>query len=70
MSDARFPIGKFIFDGPPDPTQRERFIDDIAQVPPLCAPRCTALRRSRSRRPIARADGPSGKLPITCRKAI
>lgn len=33
MSDARFPIGKFIFDGPLDPTQRQRFIDDIAQAP-------------------------------------
>src|SRR5579862_3903996 len=33
MSDARFPIGKFTFDGPPDPIQRERFIDDIAQAP-------------------------------------
>ena len=33
MSDPRFPIGKFIYDGPPDAAQRKNFIDDIAQTP-------------------------------------
>src|ERR1700690_1951441 len=33
MSDPRFPIGKFSFDGPPDEGQRQRFIDDIEQTP-------------------------------------
>jgi len=33
MSDPRFPIGKFTFDGPPDQEQRTRLIDDIAQTP-------------------------------------
>jgi hypothetical protein len=33
MSDPRFPIGKFTFDGPPDAEQRQKFIEDIAQTP-------------------------------------
>jgi hypothetical protein len=32
MSDPRFPIGKFTFDGPPDAEQRNEFIEDIAQT--------------------------------------
>ncbi len=37
MSDPRYPIGKFIYEGPPDEQQRQRFIDEIEQTP-------TALR--------------------------
>jgi hypothetical protein len=33
MSDPRYPIGKFTFDGPPSEAQRSQFIDDIAQTP-------------------------------------
>jgi DinB superfamily len=33
MSDPRYPIGKFTFDGPPDEKQRQKFIDDIEQTP-------------------------------------
>src|ERR1700693_5106102 len=33
MSDPRFPIGKFKFDGPPSEAQRNRYIDDIEQTP-------------------------------------
>jgi uncharacterized damage-inducible protein DinB len=33
MSDPRYPIGKFAFDAPPDEKQRQKFIDDIEQVP-------------------------------------
>jgi hypothetical protein len=33
MSDPRYPIGKFTFDGPSDETQRNKFIDDIEQTP-------------------------------------
>jgi hypothetical protein len=33
MSDPRYPIGKFIFDGPPDEAQRKKFIDDIERTP-------------------------------------
>ena len=33
MSDPRYPIGKFTFDGPPDEQQRQKLIDDIAQTP-------------------------------------
>jgi hypothetical protein len=33
MSDPRYPIGKFSFDGPPDEQQRRTFIDDIEQTP-------------------------------------
>src|ERR1700690_2218448 len=33
MSDPRFPIGKFSFDGPPDEGQRQKFIDHIEQTP-------------------------------------
>jgi hypothetical protein len=33
MSDPRFPIGKFTFDGPTDQEQRTKLIDDIAQTP-------------------------------------
>ena len=34
MSDPRFPIGKFHYEGPPSPEQRGAFIDQIAQTPP------------------------------------
>jgi hypothetical protein len=33
MSDPRYPIGKFTFDGPPSEAQRNKFIDDIEQTP-------------------------------------
>src|SRR5713101_7359262 len=33
MSDPRYPIGKFTFDGPPSEAQRNNFIDDIEQTP-------------------------------------
>jgi hypothetical protein len=33
MSDPRYPIGKFTFDGPPDEQQRQRLINDIERTP-------------------------------------
>jgi hypothetical protein len=33
MTDLRFPIGKFHFNGPPTAEQRKKFIDDIAHAP-------------------------------------
>ena len=33
MSDPRYPIGKFKFDGPPSEAQRNQFINDIEQAP-------------------------------------
>jgi hypothetical protein len=33
MSDLRYPIGKFHFDGPPTEEQGKKFIDDISQAP-------------------------------------
>jgi hypothetical protein len=33
MSDPRFPIGKFHFDGPPSEDQRNKLIDDIGEAP-------------------------------------
>jgi hypothetical protein len=33
VSDARFPIGKFTYDGPPSQQQRDRFMDDIETAP-------------------------------------
>jgi DinB superfamily len=33
MSDPRYPIGKFTFDGPPDEAQRKKLIDNIEQTP-------------------------------------
>jgi hypothetical protein len=33
MTDLRYPIGKFHYDGPPTEEQRKKFIDDISQAP-------------------------------------
>ncbi len=33
MSDPRYPIGKFTYEGPPSEEQRKKFIDDISQTP-------------------------------------
>src|ERR1700680_4859334 len=33
MSDPRYPMGKFRFEGPPSEAQRSNFIDDIEQAP-------------------------------------
>jgi hypothetical protein len=33
MSDPRYPIGKFTFNGPPDEKERRKLIDDIEQTP-------------------------------------
>jgi hypothetical protein len=33
VSDPRYPIGKFKFDGPPGEAQRNKFIDDIEHAP-------------------------------------
>ncbi|MFZ0299538.1 MAG: putative metal-dependent hydrolase [Candidatus Sulfotelmatobacter sp.] len=33
MTDLRYPIGKFNFDGPPTEEQRKKLIDDIFQAP-------------------------------------
>jgi hypothetical protein len=35
MSDPRFPIGKFHFDGPPDAQRREKLIGDIENTPAM-----------------------------------
>jgi uncharacterized damage-inducible protein DinB len=38
MTDLRFPIGKFHYDGTPSEEQKKAFLDDIAQTPAnLCA---------------------------------
>ena len=33
MSDARFPIGKFQYDGPPTEEQKQKFLDEVALTP-------------------------------------
>jgi hypothetical protein len=33
MNDARYPIGKFQFDGPPSEEQRKKLIDNIGETP-------------------------------------
>ncbi len=33
MTDPRFPIGKFHYDGPPNAEQKQSFLDEIAQTP-------------------------------------
>src|SRR5580704_17136648 len=33
MSDPRYPIGKFRFDGPPSEAQRSKLIDEVEQAP-------------------------------------
>jgi uncharacterized damage-inducible protein DinB len=33
MTDPRFPIGKFHYDGPPNEQQKKNFVNDIAQTP-------------------------------------
>jgi len=33
MTDPRFPIGKFHYDGPPNAEQKQAFLDEIAQTP-------------------------------------
>ena len=33
MTDLRYPIGKFHFDGPPTEEQKKKFIDEISQAP-------------------------------------
>jgi hypothetical protein len=33
MSDPRYPIGKFTYDGPPDEQQRQKLITEIEQTP-------------------------------------
>jgi uncharacterized damage-inducible protein DinB len=33
MTDQRFPIGKFHYDGPPAEPQKQAFLDDIARTP-------------------------------------
>jgi hypothetical protein len=33
MSDLRYPIGKFTYEGPPTPQQRQQFLEQIEQTP-------------------------------------
>ncbi len=33
MNDARFPVGKFQYDGPPTEEQKKKFLDEIALTP-------------------------------------
>jgi hypothetical protein len=33
MTDLRYPIGKFNYEGPPTPEQRHEFLRDIEQLP-------------------------------------
>ncbi len=33
MSDPRYPIGNFTYDGPPNEAQRKKFIEDIEHAP-------------------------------------
>ncbi len=48
MTDPRYPIGKFTFDGPASETQRTKFIDDIEQAP--------AALRNRRQKPDSRTN--------------
>jgi hypothetical protein len=41
--DNRFPVGKFIYDGPPSEPQRNKFIDEIAQTPAALRAAVTGL---------------------------
>lgn len=41
--DHRFPVGKFVYDGPPSEPQRNQFIDHIAQAPAALRAAVTGL---------------------------
>ena len=69
MSDPRYPIGKFAFDGPTNAEQRKKLIADIERAPAALRAAVKDSRRSRSRRHTATAVGPCAKSFIMCLRA-
>ena len=64
MADARYPIGKFSFEGPLSDDQRIKFLEDIEQAPARLK---AAVKgpRSNSTHLIATADGPCARSSTT-----
>jgi hypothetical protein len=51
MSDPRYPIGKFAYEGAPSKEQRNKFIDDIAQTPAALRSAVNGLTREQLETP-------------------
>lgn len=63
MTDLRYPIGKFSYEGPPTEGQKQRFIDEIADTP-------TNLRDTVSRLFDAQLDTPYRPGGWTVRQVV
>jgi hypothetical protein len=57
MTDPRYPIGKFHFDGPPSLDQRTQLIEEIEQAPVALRDAVNGCLRNNSTRRIAKAVG-------------
>jgi hypothetical protein len=69
MSDPRYPIGQFTFDGPSSEAQRAKFIDEIEQTPARYVLRSGTSRQNRSKLHIAREAGRFARSCITYPRA-
>jgi len=70
MSDLRYPIGKFTFDGSSTEADRQKFADDSSRRRPSCARRCRRFQRRGSILPTVPVAGPCAKWCITCLTVI
>jgi len=70
ISDPRFPIGKFHYDGPPAEDQRRSFIGEIANTPAALRAAVRGLLAQQLDPPIATVVGQSAKWFITFLTAI
>jgi hypothetical protein len=70
MTDLRYPIGKFHFDGPLTEQQRQKALDDIADAPASLRAAVKACPRLNLIPRIVQADGPCARPRITCPTAI
>ena len=62
MTDLRYPVGKFEYQGPLSEAQRSVLIQQIADTPAIFGPRQRHFPSRNWTLPIVLADGPSARL--------
>ena len=70
MTDLRYPIGKFKYEGPPTPEQRQVLLREIEQTPANLRAAVKGLSDSNSTRPTGPRAGLCASSHITSRTAI
>jgi hypothetical protein len=69
MSDPRYPIGKYAYDGPLSPEQRTKLIDDIAHAPDALRAAVKGLSPQQIETPYREGGWTLRQVSTTCPRA-